>query len=588
MNTLPDPVPARVAPTYKQRKVSTGPGWRNRSDRDEKREITGRPVTDVHDKYQFQPLPPDCTRLLMVQPPEEHNDDHIEVILKIVTFADLGTARAPYEALSYCWGNEDADQSVFVLNDESQASTPYTQIYKPRKISITPNLHAALCHLRMSRRAVSLWIDALCMDQGKLDERQEQVSRMAEIYSKAHRVLVWLGDGDARTKSAIRLANDIVGANPDASTVGLYDVSRAKAWSDFGYLVRSSWFSRRWVIQELALAQEATVHCGNDEIHWENLRDAISIFMDHFDKVRDPFKREPQYETDYKDLTEPECLAARLLVDTINIIFRPHPTRSMPKSFDPVQSLEDLVSEPSAFLTSDGRDAIYPEEYISVCWLCGMGGRQDGRTRYHLPQLERKVRGLNFPELVTLPSWIRTTSNAPFANRNRPTRARYNADTLVGMPDKASGNNKARYSFQVDRPLASPFTHQSSESAATVQPVSDGENTSSPVLNTRKPYESGPNLVSAVPSGALRRSPRAPISLASPNKRQATADHGERAVPKRRRAETFAPAQRPVVSRPTLEERTKRSAYLSVDGVQVGTISWRTDPTTDGAQEAAW
>ncbi|KXS93961.1 hypothetical protein AC578_8 [Pseudocercospora eumusae] len=617
MPELPEPVPARIAPTYTQRKFSTGPGWRRFTDKtggDGTREMIRRTVAEFDDRYQFQPLPSDCTRLLVVQPPEEDNKDHIKVTLRIVNFDDLGTERAPYEALSYCWGNEDADHSIFVLNDESQDSIPFTQIRKPRKFSVTPNLHAALCHLRKSRRTVILWIDAICMDQEKLDERQEQVSRMAEIYSKADRVLVWLGDGDSRTKNAIKMAKDIVAGNHDTSAVDLYDVSKTEAWSDFVYLTKSSWFSRRWVIQELALAQEATVHCGNDEIHWEDLRDAISIFMDHFDKVRDLFKRDPQYETDYKELTEPECLAARLLVDTINIIRRPHPTRTMPKSFDHVQPLEDLVSELSAFLTSDGRDTIYAlrnickenmsddpvdvkflapdyskdllEVYAGfVQWVVDKTGELDILCRnWALP--ERKVRGLNYPELVVLPSWIRTTSNAPFATRNKPTRARYNADTLVGLPGKspykASGNTKARYSFHVDPPLSSSTVHQNVKSAVTTPPIADGESASSPTLNTRKALDTGFDPVNAVPGSAVRRSPRAPVPTINTNKRPANDDSSARTTPKRRKTGTTAPIQHAGASHFPPEERTKRSAYLSVDGVQIGTISWLTDPTTDG------
>ena len=40
---------------------------------------------------------------------------------------------------------------------------------------------------------VSLWIDAVCIDQFSLDERSRQVSLMHEIYTKATTVIAWLG-----------------------------------------------------------------------------------------------------------------------------------------------------------------------------------------------------------------------------------------------------------------------------------------------------------------------------------------------------------------------------------------------------------
>lgn len=38
-----------------------------------------------------------------------------------------------------------------------------------------------------------LWIDALSIDQANVLERNHQVQQMAEIYSKAKYVLVWVG-----------------------------------------------------------------------------------------------------------------------------------------------------------------------------------------------------------------------------------------------------------------------------------------------------------------------------------------------------------------------------------------------------------
>ncbi len=37
------------------------------------------------------------------------------------------------------------------------------------------------------------WIDALCIDQSKLDERSTHVGLMGEIYSRSQNVGIWLG-----------------------------------------------------------------------------------------------------------------------------------------------------------------------------------------------------------------------------------------------------------------------------------------------------------------------------------------------------------------------------------------------------------
>jgi len=42
-------------------------------------------------------------------------------------------------------------------------------------------------------RKVYLWVDAVCINQSDLEERSHQVALMAEIYTRAQSVLVWLG-----------------------------------------------------------------------------------------------------------------------------------------------------------------------------------------------------------------------------------------------------------------------------------------------------------------------------------------------------------------------------------------------------------
>jgi hypothetical protein len=54
-------------------------------------------------------------------------------------------------------------------------------------------------------------VDAICIDQTNLKERKHQVQLMAKIYSKTHRVIVWLGKEAVDTEGAledIRLAAD--------------------------------------------------------------------------------------------------------------------------------------------------------------------------------------------------------------------------------------------------------------------------------------------------------------------------------------------------------------------------------------------
>ncbi|KAK1621699.1 heterokaryon incompatibility, partial [Colletotrichum phormii] len=95
-----------------------------------------------------------------------------------------------YVALSYTWGGEEPCEPL-VIHNSGRAK---------QQLLITPNCAAALRLLRRSlrrrtknRRSLSVWIDAICIDQASDDERNAQVAMMAEIYQRSKTVVVWLG-----------------------------------------------------------------------------------------------------------------------------------------------------------------------------------------------------------------------------------------------------------------------------------------------------------------------------------------------------------------------------------------------------------
>lgn len=91
---------------------------------------------------------------------------------------DESSVLTQYEALSYFWGTETADRTLSLDN------TPF---------SIKPNLETALRELSKGKVERLLWIDAVCINQADLRERNEQVRMMSSIYRQAVRVIIWIG-----------------------------------------------------------------------------------------------------------------------------------------------------------------------------------------------------------------------------------------------------------------------------------------------------------------------------------------------------------------------------------------------------------
>lgn len=102
-----------------------------------------------------------------------------------------------FEAVSYVWGSTKKTQLIRLL----PAS---------RTLAVTDALTQVLAHLNKTSTTGYLWIDQLCVNQDDELERNHQVSMMGEIYSKARRTLVWLGEPDADSNLVLGTL-DIVG-----------------------------------------------------------------------------------------------------------------------------------------------------------------------------------------------------------------------------------------------------------------------------------------------------------------------------------------------------------------------------------------
>lgn len=85
----------------------------------------------------------------------------------------------PYKALSYVWGSPVGDVPICCGVQE---------------LLITENCVAALRKIRHRMKSRMLWVDAICINQQSLDERNHQVALMGDIYSKASEVIIWLGE----------------------------------------------------------------------------------------------------------------------------------------------------------------------------------------------------------------------------------------------------------------------------------------------------------------------------------------------------------------------------------------------------------
>ncbi|KAL9592915.1 MAG: hypothetical protein Q9179_006251 [Wetmoreana sp. 5 TL-2023] len=206
-------------------------------------------------------------------------------------------ADAPeYEALSYTWGSTTQDWPIRIHTKQPvglSSPTSRTDI-----VLVTKHLHAAILRLRQPIVALLVWIDQLCIDQNDIAERNAQVRLMAEIYRRAKRTVVWLGEGTILTEDeeAIKNAANRMSFRPvvheysvvedqvilkeligfRAASEVLYVGNRRR--QAFAELLNRPWFTRAWVFQEVVVAKRGVVLCGTLELDLEvfiNLLDGI-------------------------------------------------------------------------------------------------------------------------------------------------------------------------------------------------------------------------------------------------------------------------------------------------------------------------
>ena len=126
-------------------------------------------------QYQYTPLSPKSREVRLLTLRSGNWDDEIQCVTQVVSL-DLSPV---YEAISYAWGSSKDTKAIFVDG---------------YKVHVKINLESVLRHLRRPTQPLSLWVDALCIDQENVTEKTHQVSMMGEIYSGCSRVYIWLGN----------------------------------------------------------------------------------------------------------------------------------------------------------------------------------------------------------------------------------------------------------------------------------------------------------------------------------------------------------------------------------------------------------
>ena len=146
----------------------------------------------------YQPLDK-ANREIRLLEVDQHSDS--KIFRCRLTHTSLGDT-PPYVALSYTWQNPTHE------DDDLDPPTKEAIEVNGSHLSIPIGLYTSLSYLK-GWGSQLLWIDAVCVNQEDLREREDQVMLMRSIYKQAQTVLVWLGPESDSSNQAMGLLRDI-------------------------------------------------------------------------------------------------------------------------------------------------------------------------------------------------------------------------------------------------------------------------------------------------------------------------------------------------------------------------------------------
>jgi len=174
----------------------------------------------------------------------------------------------PFDAISYTWDGQDR-ASYIIANG--------------RRLSVTRNARQILHDFTPTIGHRLIWIDSICINQGNKEEKRIQVEHMSEIYARATRVRVWLSETSMLGQPPpefmpfkTRKPTEIFERTILRTILRLFS-SPTMSSRALERLLSHNYWTRAWVVQEIAFAREILVHADSTCVDWKS----VSAFVNN-------------------------------------------------------------------------------------------------------------------------------------------------------------------------------------------------------------------------------------------------------------------------------------------------------------------
>lgn len=161
-----------------------------------------------------------------------------------------------FTALSYTWGPEEAEKRTIMVDDTM-------------RIPVRKNLWDFLRRQSaLIRKPRFFWIDAVCINQEVVSERNHQVSMMKRIYSTASYVYIWLGAEAEDSDCAMDWLNQKASQKLRPRGPGYHPIWNRVQGKALVRLCERPYWRRMWIIQEILHAERIVMWCGSKWVEW--------------------------------------------------------------------------------------------------------------------------------------------------------------------------------------------------------------------------------------------------------------------------------------------------------------------------------
>lgn len=177
----------------------------------------------------------------------------LEASLRIVSIEQMGI----YIAFSYVWGEEPVTEDILINGIH--------HLIRPNLAAGLRALRAYACQDDITRSQglglVSIWVDAICINQNDVEERNHQVPHMRLVFSDCDFTFSWLGEADDTSDLAMDSISEIAGFEKQQAELSFLNAltrpsnsfCKADPWVAIRKLLTREFWHRVWIYQELIL-----------------------------------------------------------------------------------------------------------------------------------------------------------------------------------------------------------------------------------------------------------------------------------------------------------------------------------------------